>query len=107
MLYGIQWTVYFDAASPEPEVVVMVDHNLESSCDDEQYSSMHSHVIPPPLLCDSHVTDPINHLYNTVDTLLWYYIIPCRLFYTLGWVTATGGGITIKRGSVKNLICHK
>ena len=48
----------------------MVDHNLESSCDDERYSSMpfeHSRVIPPPLSCDSHVTDPVNHLYNTTD----------------------------------------
>lgn len=22
----------------------------------------------------------------------------CRLFYTLGWVTGTGGGITMKKG---------
>lgn len=22
----------------------------------------------------------------------------CRLFYTLGWVTGTGGGISIKKG---------
>ena len=48
----------------------MVDHNLESSYDDERYSSMpfeHSHVIPPPLSCDGHVTDPVNLLYSTID----------------------------------------
>ena len=63
-------SIHFDAASPEPEVMVMVDHNLESSCDDKRYSNMpfeHSHVTPPPLSCDSHVTDPVNHLYNTTD----------------------------------------
>ena len=59
-----------DAASPEPEVVVMVDHNLESSCDNERYTSIpfeHSHVIPPSLSCNNHVTDTANHLYDTVD----------------------------------------
>ena len=59
-----------DAASPEPEVVVMVDNNLESSCDDERYTRMsfeHSRVAPPPPSCDSHVTDPTNHLYDTID----------------------------------------
>jgi hypothetical protein len=27
----------------------------------------------------------------------------CRLFYTLGWVTGTGGGISIKHGSVPEI----
>lgn len=62
-----------DAASPEPEVVVMVDNNLEleSSYDDERYTSMpfeHGHVTQSPLSCDGHVTDPTNHMYDTVDS---------------------------------------
>ena len=59
-----------DAASPEPVVVVMVDSNLESSCDEERYTSMpfeHSHATPSPLSCDGHVIDPANRLYDTVD----------------------------------------
>ena len=71
----------------------MVDHNLESGCDDEQYLSMlfeHSHVIPPPLSCDSHVTDPVNHLYNTTDPqislnyTLYYYPMQVVLHSWLG-----------------------
>ena len=87
-------SIHFDAASPEPEVVVMVDHNLESGCDDEQYSRMHSHVIPPPLLCDSHVTDPMNHLYNTVDPRI-------SLNYTLyyGIILSHAGCSTLLVGS--------
>ena len=58
-----------DAASPEPEVVVIVDNTLESSCDEERYTSMQfehsrSHVTSSPLSCDGHMTD---HLYDTID----------------------------------------
>lgn len=64
-----------DAASPEPVVVVMVDDNnctLESSCDEERYTSMpfeqsSSHVTLSPQSCDGHVTDPANHMYDTID----------------------------------------
>jgi hypothetical protein len=64
-----------DAASPEPVVVVMLDNsncNLESSYDEERYTSMpfeqSSHVTPSPLSCDGHVTDPANHMYDTIDS---------------------------------------
>ena len=59
-----------DAASPEPEVVVIIDSNLEKSCDEERYTSMpfeHSHVTPTPLSHNRHVTDPVNHLYDSID----------------------------------------
>ena len=64
---SIVYNGQYDAASPEPEVVVMIDSNLEESCDEERYTSIpfeHSHVT---LSCDGHVTDPANHLYDTID----------------------------------------
>ena len=68
-----------DAASPEPEVVVMVDNVMESSCDDVRYTSMPfecGHVTPPSS-CDNHVTASANPLYDTIDPQPFYNSIPC------------------------------
>ena len=78
-----------DAASPEPEVVVMVDDNnctLESSCDEERYTSMpfkqsSSHVTPSLQSCDGHVTDPASHLYDTIDQQPLYESVDQQSLY--------------------------
>ena len=42
---------------------------------------------------DDQLEDP-EHPLNLIPEL-------CRLFYNLGWVTGTGGGITMKKGFVR------
>ena len=66
-----------DAASPEPEVVIMVDvdSNMDTNCDDERYTSMpskHCHVTTLLTSCDDHVIDPASPLNNTIGPQSFY-----------------------------------
>ena len=85
----MEYNGHHDTASPEPVVVVMVDDNnctLESSCDEERYTSMpfeqrSSHVTPSPQSCDGHVTDPASHMYDTIDQQPLYESVDQQSLY--------------------------